>query len=82
MEVVTRPTDDDFPNLVRTSFSTTSELQLNEKDSESKPLGQYCDYEGNATLSGSRVEAILFCPDRGSRILTSRISFFHPRVRH
>jgi len=83
MEVVTRPTDDDYsqvslvpPFRLHQSYSLarTNQSRKHEKD-------KFPDYEGPATMSGSRVEAILFCPDQGSRIMTSGLSSLHLRVR-
>ena len=83
MEIVTRPMDDDYSQaslvppfrlVIHQSYSLTR-TNRSRKPEENVP-----DYEGPATMSGSRVEAILFCPDQGSRIMTSGLSSLHLRV--
>ena len=80
MEVVTRPTDNDYSQVslvppFRLSYS------LARRNQSEKSVDNIADYEGSATMSGSRVKAILFCPDQGSQIMTSGLSSLHLRVR-
>ena len=82
MEVVTHPTDIDYsqfilalPCRIRQSYS------LARTNRNPKPEDNVPDYKGPATRRGSRVEAILFCPDQEIRIMTVGLSSLHLRVR-
>jgi len=81
MEVVTRPTDDDYSQVsLVPPFRLHQSYSLARTNRSKKSEDNIPDYEGPATMSGSRVEAILFCPDQGSRIMTSGLSSLHLRV--
>ena len=82
METVTRPTDDDYSqdNIVP-PFRQHQSYSLARTSRSRKPEDSVPDYEGPATTSGSRVEANLFFPDQGRRIMTSGLSSLHLRVR-
>ena len=82
MEVVTRPTDDDYSQVSLVPPFRHQSYSLARTDRSKKSEDNIPDYEGPATMGGSRVEAILFCPDQGSRTMTSGLSsFLHLRVR-
>ena len=82
MEVVTRPADDDYARVSPVPpFRLHQSYSLTRTSRSRKPQDSIPDYEGPATMSGSRVEAILFCPDQGSRIMPSGLSSLHLRVR-
>ena len=78
MEVVTRPEYSQV-SLVP-PFRLHQSYSLARTNRIKKSEDNIADYEGPATMSGSRVEAILFCPDQGSRIMTSGLSSLHLRV--
>ena len=81
MEVVTRPTDDDYSQVTLVPpLRLHQSYSLARTNRHTKSEDNIPDYEGPATMSGSRVEAILFCPDQGSRIMTSGLSSLYLRV--
>ena len=82
MEFVTRPTDDDYSHVSLVPPFRLHESYSLARTNRSKKSEDYIpDYDGPATMSGSRVEAILFCPYQGSRIMTSGLSSLRLRVR-
>ena len=82
MEVVTLPTDDDYSQVsLVPPFRLRQRYSLARTNRSQKPQDNVPDYEGPATTSGSRGEAILICPDQGSRIMTAGLSSWHLRVR-
>ena len=82
MEVMDGPTDDDYSQvIVVPPFRLHQSYSLARTNRSKKSEDNTPDNEGPATMSGSRVEAILFCPDEGSRIMTSGPSSLHLRVR-
>ena len=82
IEVVTRPTDDDYCQVsLVPPFRQHQGCSLARTNRSKQSEDNIPDYEGPATMIGSRVEAILFCSDQGSRIMTSGLSSLHRRVR-
>ena len=81
MEVVNRPTDADYSQVSLVPPFRHQSYSLARTNRSKKSEDNTPDNEGPATMSGSRVEAILFCPDEGSRIMTSGPSSLHLRVR-
>ena len=82
MEVVIRPTDDEYSQVsLVPPFRLHQSYSLARTNRSKKSEDNVPDYEGPATMSGSKGEAILFCLDQGSRIMTSGISSLHLRVR-
>ena len=81
IEVVTRPTDDDYSQVsIVPPFRLHQSYNFARTNRSKKSEENIPDNEGPATMSGSRVEAILFCPDQGSRIMTFGLSSLHLRV--
>ena len=81
MGVVTRPTDDDYSRVsLVPPFRLHQSYSLARTNRSRKPEDNVPDYEGPATMSGGRVEATLFCPDQGSRIMIAGLSSSHLRV--
>ena len=75
MEVVTRPTDDDYCQVsLVPPFRIHRRYSLARTNRSRKPEDIVPDCEGPTTMSGSRVDTILFCPDQGSRIMTAGLS--------
>ena len=82
MEIVTRLTDDDYSQFsIVPPFRLHQSYSLTRTNRSRKLEDNVPDYEGPATMIGSRVEAILFCPDQGSGIMTSGLSSLHLRAR-
>ena len=67
MEVVTRPTDDEYSQVsLVPPFRLHQSYSLARTNRSKKSEDNVPDYEGPATMSGSKGEAILLCLDRQS----------------
>ena len=63
MEVMTRPTDDDCSQVSLVPlFRLHQSYSLARTNRSKESEDNIPDYEGPATMSGSKGEAILFCP--------------------
>ena len=73
MGVMNGPTDDDYSKHIVVPHSRLHQSYRLARTNQSRKPEEHSvpDYEGLATMSGGRVEAILYCAGQGRRIMTS-----------